>query len=958
MANKKINTPKRSKPSNGQKTKTKSKLTGRRVVNTICIIILAGMMLVSVTGFVMLQDILSKKQNDRSELTANASTRMFAIDGSLITTLSMGDGIRENVKLEEIPNNVIDAFLAVEDSRYFEHNGFDLPRFIKSGVINVGAGGIRQGGSTLTMQLVDNANMLQLTEEEKNEANTLTKIEWKIQEIFNSMELEAEESKNDILENYLNKINFGGPARGIEKGAEYYFGKSVSDINLGEAAFLAGVINAPATNNPYNGVTSYAQVDENGEPILNEAGQQTAVVTVNHYDAAIERRNDTLYQMLNHGYISEQEYKVAVSEDLSFQLSGAAQFQVDEYQSFITYAANEVLEKTGYDPYTTPMDIYTTMDIESQQLADSICNSEAVDYTGTPFNINEQYDERYQTGFTLMNNQTGEILAFGGGRGDITKNRAWDLDQQPGSTAKPIIEYAAAFDNLGYSTEHVIEDGPTAYTDTDILWNADDQFRGDLDLREAINHSLNVPAFKTLQELVNTIGIDGVQDYMRKLGIPEDVVENFVMGYSIGGGDLRMTTLQLAEAYTTFANKGQRVTPYSVKEVKFQDTTIKTYKAKTEKTDVYSEGAAWLMSYMLAGAVDEGWGNINSFTNSGYRIYAKTGTSSYEDDDPTLKYPKGAGKDKWIVGYTDKYTVSVWAGYDKGVPGEDNYLDEYKLYNWNLEGRIARTMLDHITNNGEDASKEMFAQPADVSSISYTKGTWPYATTANNDTKAYILKKYAGNLKAIAADPLSDPSSITVTYKDGKVEYAMSAYPDASALEEKSHTKSMTAKGITKTGKLWFDKSFIFGVVQYKFTVKLNGTAIETFTGTSDKGVYEKLPSNAKNGDTVEVCGFYQYSKTDTKSKEVCASVTVDKKATPVGTEFLNLFQEGLTATEVKARVDTYMSANFPDVKNYVIVEDPTAKMGTMGKATTIKVGDILDASKSYIIAVGTKKAD
>ncbi|OCN03856.1 hypothetical protein A4S06_04645 [Erysipelotrichaceae bacterium MTC7] len=952
MAIKKPNLPKKNKAASHKKTK--SKISGRRIVNTICIVILAGMMLVSVTGFVMLQDILSKKESERSGLTADASSRIYASDGTLIATLALEDGVRENVKLEEIPNNIIDAFLAIEDSRYFDHNGFDLPRFIKSGMNNLRVGGISQGGSTLTMQLVDNANMLKLTEEQKNEANTLTKIEWKIQEIFNAMELEGEESKNEILENYLNKINFGGPARGIEKGAEYYFGKSVSDINLGEAAFLAGVINAPSTNNPYNGVTSYPQTDDAGNAVLNEAGQQVGVVSVNHYDAAVERRNQTLYQMLNHGYITTDEYNLAKAEVLAFQLNGAANFQVDEFESFIQYTTNEAIEKTGLDPYTTPMDIYTTMDIESQKLADSICNSDAVDYTGTPFNLTEQYDERFQTGFTLMNNQTGEILAFGGGRGDITKNRAWDQDQQPGSTAKPIMEYAAAFDVLGYSTQHVLEDGPTDYTDSGVLWNADRKFRGDVDLKEAINHSLNVPAFKTLQALVNEIGMDGVKEYMRKLGISEEIINNFVMAYSIGGGDLRMTPLQLADAFTAFANKGNRVTAYAIKEIKFQDTTIKNYKAKQEETKVYSEGAAWLMSYMLAGAVDEGWGNINSFTNAPYRIYAKTGTSSYEEDAYLYEYPEGSAKDKWIVGYTDKYTVSVWAGYDKGVLGEDNYLDDYKVMNWNLEGRIARTMLDQITNNGEDASSEMLVQPSDVSTISYTKGTWPYATTANNDTQGYILKKYAGNLKAIAPDALSDPSSITVTFKDGKIEYSMTPYPNADALKEKSHEKTMSAKGETATGKLWFDKSFIFGVVQYKYTIKLNGNELETVSSESEKGTYDKIPAEAKTGDKMEVCGFYQYSKIDTKSNQVCATVNVEKKANPVGSDFLNLFIEGMSYADVSKNIRAYMKTNFPDIK-YIIQEDKTAKLGTMGEKTDITPGMVLDSNKTYIIAIGSK---
>lgn len=936
----------RSKPKTKATTpKNKTTITRRQIVNSICIVFLSTALITSTIAFVVLQNILNKETviAGIDGLSSQNSTRIFDKDGVLITTLSGESGVRENIKYEQIPQVVIDAFLAVEDSRYFSHNGFDLPRFIKSGLVNVSAGGIKQGGSTLTMQLVDVALF---SEEAKLTASTSEKLEQKVQEIFKAMEIEDELSKEKILENYLNKINFGGPARGLQKGAQYYFGKDAKDLDLSEAAFLAGVINAPATNNPYNGV-SY--------------DDETQEVTINHYDQAVYRRNTALDLMKLHGYITDEELALAKATNLSFELNGATQFKVDAYQNFITYVVKEAERKTGENPYTTAMDIYTTMDRSAQEYADAIDNEEALDYQGNVFDIAGGYDERFQMGFAAIDNQTGAILALGGGRGDDDNvNRAWNETHQVGSTSKPIVDYAPAFDELGYSTMHVLEDGPTAYgSDGGVLSNASGQFQGDVFLSEAINHSLNVPAYKTMLSLISKIGEDGVVNYLKKLGFPESVTNEFSVTYAIGGGNFSVTPLQLAGAYQTLANGGNYIEPYTISEINFQSDDIEDYKVESEKQQVYSAGAAWLTSYMLAGAVAEGYGSISAL-QAPYPIYGKTGTTDFDEKTANYYgYPVGIARDKWLVGYTTQYTVATWAGYDMPEAGLDNYLTDYKLNNWNLEGRITRSMLDELTKDGTEGVGTL-AMPDDVTQISHIKGLFPYATATENQsdlmTTAYILKKYSGNLSVVTPDPLSTPTSFDAKYDQGKVSFTLAEYPDKEKLTEASHEKTMVANGVSIVGRRIFDKSFLFGAVRYKVDISVNGSEVTTQTLDGPTGSFSAWPNALKDGDEVKVCGYYGYDKTDTTSDKLCKTITISgvSKDVTIDDGFDALFTTGLTYAQAEAKAKTYMKQYYPDI-NFTVAKSNIAstETGTLGSDSDIYSGAKLNTAKSYVIRIG-----
>lgn len=911
---KKANTPKTT-----NKTPRK-KMSKRSIINAICIVFLSICVVGSTIAFVLIQNILSSSEimGKLDGLYSESSSEIYDRNGELITTLAREDGVRENITYDEIPQVVIDAFLAIEDSRYFKHSGFDLPRFIKSGWVNITSGGIAQGGSTLTMQLVD---VKLFPDASATNQSLIEKLEQKIVEIFKSMDIESRLNKEQILEYYLNSINFGGPARGIQKGAQYYFGKDAKNLNLTEAAFLAGVINAPGINNPYN---------VNTNPDI-----------ATYLERATKRRNDVLYQLNNHGYITDTEYNLALSTDLSLQLNGETAFSTDAYASFIKVVVDEVLEKTDKDPYTTPMKIYTTMDKDAQELSDSILNGELITFP----------DERIQTGFTAINNQTGEILAIGGGRGytlDSNYNHGAYFDHQIGSTAKPIIEYTQAFEYLGYSTEHVFEDTPVDnYAQGQTLYNADRQFHGDVTFKDAVGWSYNIPAYKTLLAVTEEIGIKGEVELLNKMGINIDE-DDFDYGMSIGGSNLSMTTLQLSAAYSVLANKGNYIEPYSVSRIEFEEDDQEDYVAKQEKENVFSDESAYLMSYLLRNNITQSYPTINSALSSApYPVYAKSGTS---DAPGGLAIPEGIAKDKWIAAYTNQFTVSAWLGYEDYMTNPNNYLNE-SVVNAGIPEIIARALLDSLT----DGSAQEIERPAGVVNISHVQGVFPYATSSyGNMVTGLIRSKFAKVSNTISPDPLESLSSLNVSLTNNILSLTFAAYSDKDALSGTA-TKTVSAGGASVTYTPLFSKYSLFGAVRYKYEVYINDVLIDTYADSSEN-VTRQLSTS--NGDKVRVCGFYGYENADVTSNKVCKSVTSEgvSKSYKIGTDFDALFATTTSYDAAVSAVSAWANANIPGVNiNFVKSENVEAGKNDTSR-TTIVSGNTVNSDQTYTVAIGTKE--
>lgn len=640
------------------KPKKQNKKTRRKldVWNKLAVCVLSIFLVGCISVFFVLVNIINDPDGMRFSqdgLTTLSNSRLYDSSGNVFYEL--GDEIREDVTYSQIPQSVVDAFLSIEDSRFFDHNGFDLPRFLKSALSNLKSGSLAQGGSTLTMQMIDNAftknQETKLENEQGGPISTVQKLKLKVQEIYLSLIAEQSISKEQIFEYYVNRIWFGSGnnTRGIQKACQYFFNKDVSQINLGEAAFLAGCINAPDTYNPLNN--------------LNEAGS-----TIDHLQAAQKRRNVTLELMMQHGYITEEEYNLASNQNLEFSLQYIETTSDDPNQAFISQAINEVMEITGQDPAIIPMDIYTTLNQDLQKQADEICNGNIVQFPNEAFDV----------GFSVIDNETGEILAVGPGRryhSDSVKIDYSTEPHQPGSSMKPLLAYSSTFDILGWSTVHTVNDVKKDYWKNGSYApaNSDKKYNGKMSLQDALGVSKNTTAAQAMIDLVTAKGYDYWIDFCKKLGYDNDVAEGFNEQYAIGGSGMTASPIQQASAYSMLANGGSRVDAHRIRKA-IRRSDKKEFKPNIETHDLISKQAAWMMSQLLEKVVSGGYNNYNNILASNYTVYGKSGTTDWQDEGAQYGIPAGTAKDEWSIGYTNKYTVACWSGYTAEGIAAGNYI--------------------------------------------------------------------------------------------------------------------------------------------------------------------------------------------------------------------------------------------------------------------------------------------
>ncbi len=649
------------------------------------------------------------------DLKSQDSTIIYDADGNILQEL--GEYKRENVEYEDLPNVLIDAFLAIEDSRYFEHFGFDIPRFLKALLENIKAGDFEQGGSTFTMQLIKNTYF----QKDDGEDSTLAekKLSRKAQEIILAIKADRDLSKKEILTDYLNRINFGNNIRGIEKAANYYFDISASELNLSKAAFLAGIINSPNIYNPYNN-------------LIKDSGNIYVNPNIDYLANGQRRRDEVIDMMLYHGYISENEARLAKMIDLEDELARDDDKWNEVspyYQSYIDAVVEEVKDITGKDPYYSSMKIYTSMDPTIQKTVYDLQNENT--YIRYP-------QANMQSAIVVLNNQNGKIIALGGGReeeelGARHFNRATMAKLQPGSTIKPIFEYLLAFNDLGWATSHVVDDKPVyLYDDKDLqIYNADGKYRGKMLLKDALGNSLNSPAVQALEDVVEAKGIPYVVDYLNSIGI-KCSTETFDLQYAIGGSTLQVTPLQLAASHAIILNGGRYIKPHTVDRIVVDGETI--YEPDTIGEQVVKPGAAYMMAQLEYNNVYGPYLNLMNMLRTGYPVYAKTGTTDWGDSGLAYGIPKGAARDNWQVASTDTYTNVVWLGWDKMGYGTYFYGIE------TTKGDMARYLLDaeyeHFNYDPGYVKK-----PDDVTSIKTVWGSFPYRTSPFGN-EGYILKEF------------------------------------------------------------------------------------------------------------------------------------------------------------------------------------------------------------------------
>lgn len=691
--NKKVKN-KRNKRVKKEKNKKPKRKWWKKLLTAVLIIGIVGVLaVVAFLGYI----VFTAPEFDEAAFNVKDQTVVYDIDGDIIAKLGVEK--RESVTYEQLPQVLIDAIIATEDSRYFQHNGVDLPRFLKASFYQLLGRSDAGGASTLTMQMVKN----NLTSTEDQGIKGIIR---KFQDVYLSVfKVEKNYTKEDIIVLYVNNHCLGSSVYGVGEASKYYFGKSVSELTLPEAALLAGLFQAPNRHNPYKNIES-----------------------------ATNRRNTVLNLMVRHGYITKDEASIAKNIPIESLLVGIE--EKTDYQGYIDYVAKEVKELTGKDPVIYPMKIYTTMERDIQNGINDVMKNDGASYWK---------DENTQAGIAIVNVETGAIAALSGQRknsGERIFSYATDALRQPGSTAKPIFAYGPGIEYNNNSSYTIFVDEPWSYTDGPSINNWDGAFQGIVTTRYALQYSRNIPALKAYQ----AVGSKKIQQFAYNLGLDvsySQSSENYRVinektgldntineAYSIGGVSEGFSPLMMAAAYSAFASGGYYTEPYSVTKIEFRDTG-EVIEYKSTKTRVMKDSTAYIMNNILESAVNAGF-------NGGARVYgshvaAKTGTSNFPDNVmKQYNLPWSAVNDLWTVAYTSKYSIGVWYGYESVEYGY-NTSGHYK-------DNITAAVMKYIPKDTKG-----WSMPSSVVASSVEKETYPAKlpseyTPSNMITTEYFVR--------------------------------------------------------------------------------------------------------------------------------------------------------------------------------------------------------------------------
>ena len=601
-----------------KKKKIKKLLIIKILLILILLFIIAGCI---IAGIFFSMIVAEAPEFNPQNLFTQESSIIYSANGTEIAKL--GTEKREKITYDDLPQVLIDAIVATEDSTFFQHNGFNAARFLKASLSQVLGGG-GGGASTLTMQVSKNAYTSDVS-------SGFEGIKRKFTDIYLSIfKIEKTYTKEQILEFYVNSYYMGGGAYGVEQACQNYFGKSVSDINLAEAAMIAGIFQAPGSYDP----------------------------TINP-EATEQRRQTVLNLMVRHGYITEEEREIASSLTVDKLLNTHTATEGNEidprYKGFVETVIADVKEKTGEDPYYTSMLIYTTMDEAKQEYVTNLMN-------GTNFNWE---NDKVQAGIAVIDNNTGAIVAIGAGRnreGANSWNYATMIRKHIGSTAKPLYDYGPLIEYNNASTYHLFYDEPYSYTGGTEIGNWDGQYKGLITMREALKISRNIPALKAFQENKNA----NIYDFVTKLGLNPETEDGFIHeAHAIGSYGNGSTTgenpLSVAAAYSAFANGGYYTKPYSFTKIVYRNTN-EEYEYKPVTTKVMSDATAYMVTDML---VTTSSYVTNATSVNGVTYGSKTGTSNYSEDIMRQYHlPSNAVNDLWVAGFCRDYATAVWYGYD------------------------------------------------------------------------------------------------------------------------------------------------------------------------------------------------------------------------------------------------------------------------------------------------------
>ena len=542
-------------------------------------------------------------------------------DKNLNLIATVGAEKREYVSINDIPKNITDAVLTTEDSRFQSHIGLDPIRLIKAILVNIRSNSAQQGASTITQQVVKNS----LLTSDKS-------LQRKIQEAYLSLKLENRYSKDDILEMYLNKIYYSDGQYGIKTAAKYFYNKELNQLTLSQVALLTGMPQQPILYNPYD-----------------------------YPKQAKERRDTVLYALLNNDKITEAEYNDAINTPIT---DGIVEKTKEEranqhtynpkFAAYIDQITKELKENHNFenikDPLSMGLKIYTNLNPELQIYVQNMLDNQS-----SPMKPHAS-----QAAISVLDTKTGLVEAIGGGKNYKAGgyNYAVDARVQPGSSIKPIIDYAPGIEYYGWDSQTTFSDTPYQIAGTNFfIQNWDRLYHGTVSMSKALAWSYNIPAVRAFE----TVGYERAKHFAEKLDIPVTKDEPTT---AIGGNVDGVSPTQMAGAFASFGNKGYYNKPSTIVKI-FNANGKELPNIKNEPVKAMSEETAYLITNVLKGVLTSNGispnGKIDNFDMAG-----KSGSSTFDD---SAYYNFGidvvnSTKDSWMIGYTTDYTVSVWQGAD------------------------------------------------------------------------------------------------------------------------------------------------------------------------------------------------------------------------------------------------------------------------------------------------------
>ena len=621
------------------------------------------------------------------DLIATTSSKIYDNQNNLIADL--GAEKRINVKTNEIPTDLVNAIVAIEDHRFFNHRGVDFIRIGGAFFSNLRGG--RQGGSTLTQQLIKLTYFSTSSSDQ-----TLSR---KIQEAWLATQLEQKATKQEILTYYINKVYMSNGNYGMQTAARSYYAKDLKDLSLPQVALLAGMPQAPNQYDPYT-----------------------------NPEAALQRRNLVLKEMLDMKSITNEQYESAVNTPVTDglqSLTGSSNYPA-YMDNYLKEVIQQVEEETGYNVLTTGMDVYTNVDTAAQKRLWDIYNSD--EYVNYP-------DNELQVASTIIDVTNGKVIAQLGSRHQSSNvsfgtNQAVETNRDWGSTMKPISDYAPAIEHEEYSSTGItIPDTPYNFPGTNTqIYNWDRQYYGNISMVYALQQSRNVTAVRALEK----VGLKKAKKFLSSIGIdyPEMVYANAISSNtSDSSNKYGASSEKMAAAYATFANGGTYYKPQYVNRVVFSDGTTKNF--ETSGTRVMKEATAYMMTDMLKSVITAGSGynaNISGLYHAG-----KTGTSNYADNElkkltKDYNYSSIVTPDESFVGYTTQYSMAVWTGYtnrltpvlDDGIKVATDVYKQMMLYLYEQYG----------------SGSEDWTQPSGV----YRSGSYLYLNNGKNNYNYYYYE--------------------------------------------------------------------------------------------------------------------------------------------------------------------------------------------------------------------------